>query len=83
MTREEIKRRVKDIFTQIFPETSKSTFNFDATEDTYKNWDSFTHMEIMAGIEKEFGIHLNGHEMMAVNTASACVTIIEKKLNES
>jgi acyl carrier protein len=43
------------------------------------NWDSLMHLNMVLGLEREFGINFNIMEMTEVNSVGAAVRLIEAK----
>ena len=48
-----------------------------------EKWDSVNHMNIIAGIEKKFKIHLKMKDIIAMETFSKAITIIKKYLKNN
>lgn len=73
----DIKKKVKEIFIDIFPELKKEKFNFNKRQDEFENWDSFTHMELVARIEEVFGITMDMVKIINSNSPRLFVGIIK------
>lgn len=76
MTIEEI---IQSIFLRIFPELSAASFDFAKSQDQFERWDSFSHMELVAAIEKEGAVTLAMEEIVAVRTPQDFVDLVKKK----
>ena len=77
---EQIKAGVVKVLSEVLnipPQKLADTNNF--TE--FENWDSLYHLNIVLGIEKEFGIHFDIQEVMLINSIDAAVDLIKKKSN--
>ena len=75
-----IENSVKKVFLKIFPsELKKDSFNLKKTQDSFQNWDSFSHMELVAEIENEFGINLEMEEIIPIRSPQDFVNLIKRK----
>ena len=52
----------------------------ELTMETIDNWDSLSHLEIMAGIEEEFGIELDVDEMVEMTSLEAILRILNGRI---
>ena len=80
MDSQDVRSRVRNVFIRVFPDLKTAEFDFDTAQDSFPGWDSFTHMDLAAALEKEFSIRLTTAEIMSPDTASAWAALIEKKL---
>jgi len=75
-----IEDTVKKVFLKIFKvELKKSSFDFKKTQDSFQNWDSFSHMELVAEIENEFGVNLEMDEIVSIRSPQDFVNLIKNK----
>lgn len=75
-----IENTVKKIFLKIFStELKGNSFNFKKTQDSFQNWDSFSHMELVAEIENEFGVNLEMDEIISIRSPQDFVNLIKRK----
>lgn len=79
MTRTEILDRLKKIIGQVVG-NDQIVLNDDTTADDVPGWDSFHHMNIIVGVEMEFGIHFNMSQLESLKNVGGFVTLIEKRL---
>lgn len=79
MTRSEILERLKKIIGQVVG-NDEIILNDDTTADDVPGWDSFHHMNIIVGVEMEFGIHFNMTQLESLKNVGGFVTLIEKRL---
>lgn len=49
-------------------------------EDT-EEWDSLTHMEMIADLESEYGFEFTADEIMQMTTIGAVIKAVEEKMN--
>ena len=83
MVKEEIKNKIKQIFVGLFTELSGKNFDFVKKQSEFDNWDSFTHMKLIAKIEEEFSIEIPLSEALEAESPADFAAIIEDKLRLS
>lgn len=80
MATKNIENVVEKIFLKIFStELKEKPFDFKKAQDKFQNWDSFSHMELVAEIENEFGISLNMDEVISVRSPQDFVNLVTSK----
>lgn len=52
----------------------------DLTMDDLDTWDSLSHMELITGIEKLFGIELTSDEIVTMKSVHAVRSVVEHKI---
>jgi len=77
--KEEILNRVANVFKEVLDEgdvllTEKST------ADDVEGWDSLTHVELVAAVEKEFNIRFTAKEIQSWKNVGQMVESISNKL---
>ena len=80
MTEEQILNEMQTIFRDIFDDETielKRETNANSIED----WDSLSHIRLIAAIEKNFKIKFNFRELQDLDAVGDMVELIEKKLN--
>ncbi|MCG2701312.1 acyl carrier protein [Candidatus Parcubacteria bacterium] len=77
MKEADINQKIKEIFIDIFPELKKEKFNFNKRQEEFENWDSFSHMELVARIEEVFGITMDIVKIINSNSPKLFVDIIK------
>ncbi|MBU1975759.1 MAG: acyl carrier protein [Nanoarchaeota archaeon] len=76
---DEVTKEVVEIFKKTFPELKDAELDLDKNQESFENWDSFAHMELVGGVEEKFGITLEISEVVDLDTPKKFVEIIEKK----
>ncbi len=79
VTHTEILDRLKKIIGQVVG-NDQITLNSDTTADEVPGWDSFNHINIIMGVEMEFGIRFNVAELESLKNVGDFTTLIEKRL---
>lgn len=67
---------IKKILEQIFQEEINEEFSKNTTD----KWDSFTHLDILVELEKNFNISFTPQEMGAINSYKDIVDVVSKKI---
>ncbi|PIR13667.1 hypothetical protein COV49_01330 [Candidatus Falkowbacteria bacterium CG11_big_fil_rev_8_21_14_0_20_39_10] len=80
MKKEEIKKKVRDVFIEIFPEIKKVKFDFYKKQSEFENWDSFNHMMLVSKAEEEFRIKLKLEDIINIDSPAGFVSLVVKKL---
>ncbi len=76
---EEVKAGVVKVLSKVLnipPQKVADTNNFA----DFESWDSLYHLNVVLGIEKEFGIHFDIQEVMLINSINTAVDLIKKKI---
>ncbi len=76
--RESIKRRLNEIFQDVF-EDDRIEISDETTAKDIDEWDSLTHVILVVAIEKEFGLRLNAAEVGKIENVGAMIDILEKR----
>ncbi len=79
MTREDVFKKLNEIFIDIFDDESIILSN-DTTADDIEDWDSLEQINIINQCESEFGIKFNMKEVTALKNVGEMVDIILVKL---
>ena len=79
MTKEEIFKKLQDIFQDIFDD-KKLEIQESTNSDDIENWDSLNHINLVIAIENEFGIKFSFDELATLNNVGAMVNLMMKKL---
>ncbi len=79
MSREEILRRVNEIFWDVFDDES-----IEVTEETtaadIEDWDSLTHITLISEIEDEFGFTFAMKDVLGMKNVGEMLDIIEDQM---
>ena len=79
MERNEIFDKLNDIFRDVFDDES-ITVGETTTADDIEDWDSLTHITLLASVEDEFDIHFDMKAVQGLKDVGAMVDEIVKLL---
>jgi acyl carrier protein len=79
MNREQITLTLQDILRDVLDNDSIAVFN-DMRADDVDNWDSLSHISIIASIEKTFSIRFSISEIDSITNVGDIIEIIESAL---
>ena len=79
MNKEEIKSKIKDIIVEK-NDVDASEVTDTANFETDLGMDSLDRVELIMGVEKEFGITIPDDEAEKAHTLNDCVELVEKHL---
>ena len=79
MEREEILKKLEDIFKNVF-DIDSLVLDDDITADDIDEWDSLSHIQLMLAIEKAFDIKFTSREMKELADVGEMVSCIKSKL---
>lgn len=80
MERSEIMTQVQEIFRTVLKNESV-VLSDETTAEDVPGWDSLTHVELIATIEKHFGIRFSIREMLSWKTVGKMVDCVAKKIS--
>jgi acyl carrier protein len=72
--------RLNKIFCEIFADDNLQITK-DTTSDDIKEWDSFTHLNLILAIEQEFNIKIALGETRILKNVGDMIALIEKKIS--
>ena len=75
MTREEVYKRLTEVFRDVFDDES-ITLNDETTADDIDDWDSFEHINLVVAIEKEFSFKIPMGKVVTMKNVGEMVDII-------
>ena len=75
MTREQVYAEVNEIFQDVFDDDS-ITVHDNTTANDIEDWDSLEHINLVAAIEKKFGIEFTMSEVNGMQNVGVMVDII-------
>ncbi len=81
MTREDVYKKLNEIFCDIFDDES-IVLSDDTTADDIEDWDSLEQINIINQCEAEFGIKFNMKEVTSLKNVGEMVNIILEKLQQ-
>lgn len=79
MEREEILKKLEDVFKYVF-DVDSLVLDDDITADDIDEWDSLSHIQLMLAIEKAFDIKFTSREMKELADVGEMVSCIKSKL---
>lgn len=77
MNRKIIFERLNEIFRDVFDDESICVTD-DTTADDIEDWDSLTHISLLATIEDEFGIRFDMKDVINLKNVGEMADLIEK-----
>lgn len=79
MTREEILKKVNDVFKEVFDDKNL-VITDDTTANDISEWDSLTHITLISTIGEEFGIDFDMSDVAAFENVGDMVDAILSKM---
>lgn len=77
MDRQIIFEKLNEIFRDVFDNESISVTD-ETTADDIEDWDSLTHISLLATIEDEFGIRFDMKDVIVLKNVGEMADLIEK-----
>lgn len=71
--------RLKKIFLASLPDLKPEEFSLTKRQQEYESWDSFAHMQLIAEVEKEFGVTLGVDEVVGIQSAQDILEVLKAK----
>lgn len=71
-------QKLREVLLDVFPELDDS-FELSRPKSDYEDWDSFTQLELISGVEEEFGLSFNIDEVVKIASASDVLELIRAK----
>ena len=82
MEKEEIKERLTVIFREVF-EDEEIVLADEQTAEDIENWDSLSHMMLIAAIEKDFAFKFKLKQLSSLGSVGGIISAIEANLEQS
>mgnify|MGYP002525389193 CR=1 FL=1 len=79
MERSDILKRVEEIFREEL-ELDDLVLTDETTADDVEEWDSLSHVQLVAAMEEAFGIEFKSREILSWENIGDLIDCIEKKL---
>jgi acyl carrier protein len=79
MERSDILKRVEEIFREEL-EIDDLVLTDETTADDVEEWDSLSHVQLVAAMEEAFGIEFKSREILSWENIGDLIDSIEKKL---
>lgn len=80
MNKEQVQKKLQDIFRDVFDDESIELFD-EMTSDDVEDWDSLSHISLISDIEASFSIEFTTEEIMNTKNVGEFIRIIEGKLS--
>lgn len=80
MERNEILQKLNEIFIDVMDLDDDFKLEDDMSADDIEEWDSLSHIQLMVGIEKAFGVKFTAKEVLEWDDVNDCIDSIEAKL---
>lgn len=77
MSRTEIYEKLTEVFADIFE--TELTLSDDMTADEVEDWDSLTHISLIAEVEQVFGMKFQMKEVVSMKNVGEMVDIIARE----
>ena len=77
MNEKKIYERLEKVFEDVFDEEIK--LSADTTAEDVDDWDSLTHITLIAAVEAEFGVRFNMKEVSSMKNVGEMVAIISER----
>jgi acyl carrier protein len=74
-----IREELQDIFRDVFFDDELVIFD-EMTADDVEDWDSLSHLNLIAAIEKHFKIEFTTEEMLGAKNVGEFIGFIERKV---
>lgn len=75
MDREEVFKRLTDVFRDVFDD-EEITLNEETTADDIEDWDSFEHINLVVAVEEEFSFKIPMGKVVTMKNVGEMVDII-------
>ena len=79
MEREEIKKKLNEIFCDEL-DNEDIVLTDDTTADDVEEWDSLSHVQLVAAMEEAFGIEFKSREILSWENVGDLIDSIQKKV---
>lgn len=76
MQRNEILKKVNEIFWDVFDDESITVYE-EMTADDVEDWDSLTHITLISEVEHAFGFKFQMKDVIGMSNVGEMLTIIE------
>ena len=76
-----ISERVASCFSAVFPSAPQGSLA-SLRQENYADWDSVTHVTLLASLSEEFGVELDFEEFLEVDSYEAAERLIRKTVHQ-
>jgi len=81
MTREETYERLLNVFRDVFDDRRIKISDSTKSTDIF-GWDSFTHIQLIAAVEDEFGVEFSVEDAANLKNVGELVDLIQKTVGD-
>ena len=74
-----VKEKLQEIFRDLFDDETIELFD-EMTADDIEDWDSLAHINLIADIERSFGVRFSTKEVTGTKNVGEFIRVIESKL---
>lgn len=72
-----MEQRLQEVFARVFK--GKVRFSPELSQEKEPRWDSLRHVELLVGIEKEFGIRFDGSDAVELVSVQAILAALRER----
>lgn len=76
-----IEERVIDIIASAF-NVDKNGIKITDTKEDIESWDSIGHLQLIMGLEANFGIKINTEDIVNIDSVGKCIEIVTNQITE-
>ena len=80
MNDDKLKKIIKDIFFEVFPNLIEDNFSWKKEQNEYENWDSFAQLNLITFAEAKFDITFSLDESIEIKSANDLLKSIQSHL---
>ena len=80
MNNDELKKSIKEIFFEVFPNLVEDNFAWEKKQNEYDNWDSFAQLNLITFAEAKFNITFSLDESIEIKSANDLLKLIQSHL---
>ncbi|KKP36912.1 acyl carrier protein [Candidatus Peregrinibacteria bacterium RIFOXYC2_FULL_33_13] len=73
-----MQQKLINLMSEIF-DLPEAEITVEASMSTIDNWDSLSHLQLIAGIEENFNIQIDTEEVLQMTTVENILEILKKK----
>lgn len=77
LTTDNVYERLNNLFRDVL-DNDDLILKHDTTAGDVEGWDSMANVQLMLGVEREFGVHLSAGQMQAMTSVGDLVSVIVK-----
>jgi acyl carrier protein len=74
-----MQERIERVFREVFDNDSLEVSS-ELSQETYPDWDSFSQVKLIIGLEEEFGVKFTTAEVLEASSVAKIGQLLESKL---